>query len=144
MILGSSFDALRNSVRRRIKFWNIQLFHNLRSPIQHSGVRPVKLIRRTDKKIAAHCFDIDYGVETGTQNHEGIVGAGAAVEFLASLGSGATRRARLASAFAELHRRGRGLFDALWDGRRAGRPIRPYRPRPPAPRTPTVPLPTPG
>src|SRR6266700_181945 len=62
MILGSSYHALRNSVRRRINFLNVQLFHNLRSSIQHAGVRPVKLIRRTDKKIAVHCFDIDYGV----------------------------------------------------------------------------------
>ena len=31
-------------------------------------------------------------LETGTQNHEGIVGAAAAVEFLASLSDGATRR----------------------------------------------------
>jgi cysteine desulfurase family protein (TIGR01976 family) len=36
-------------------------------------------------------------METGTQNHEGIVGAGAAVDFLAAFGRGPTRRARLAS-----------------------------------------------
>ena len=35
---------------------------------------------------------------TGTQNHEGIAGAAAAVEYLASLGVGATRREKLASA----------------------------------------------
>jgi cysteine desulfurase family protein (TIGR01976 family) len=35
---------------------------------------------------------------TGTQNHEGIAGALAAVEYLASLGHGATRRQRLTSA----------------------------------------------
>jgi len=79
-------------------------------------------------------------LETGTQNHEGIIGAGAAVEFLASLGSGATRRARLASAYAELHRRGRDLFNALWDGLRGERRIRLYGPPPDAPRTPTVSL----
>ncbi len=33
--------------------------------------------------------------ETGTQNHEGIAGAAAAVDFLASLAPGATRRERL-------------------------------------------------
>jgi len=37
--------------------------------------------------------------ETGTQNHEGIAGAAAAVDFLASLASGSTRRERLANAF---------------------------------------------
>jgi cysteine desulfurase family protein (TIGR01976 family) len=79
-------------------------------------------------------------LETGTQNHEGIIGAGAAVEFLAGLGNGVTRRARLASAFAELHRRGGELFRALWDGLRGERRIRLYGPGPDAPRTPTVSL----
>ncbi len=44
--------------------------------------------------------------ETGTQNHEGIVGAAAAIEFLASLAPGANRRERLRAAFAGLHERG--------------------------------------
>src|SRR5262249_52808720 len=35
---------------------------------------------------------------TGTQNHEGIAGAAAAVDYLASLGTGGTRRERLVSA----------------------------------------------
>src|SRR5437773_5115765 len=43
--------------------------------------------------------------ETGTQNHEGIAGAAAAVDFLASLASGATRRGRLHAAFRQLHER---------------------------------------
>jgi cysteine desulfurase family protein (TIGR01976 family) len=37
--------------------------------------------------------------ETGTQNHEGMVGAAAAVDFIASLATGETRRARLRAAF---------------------------------------------
>ena len=40
--------------------------------------------------------------ETGTQNHEGIAGAAAAVDFLASLAPGTTRRARLHAAFEQL------------------------------------------
>src|SRR5258708_17798263 len=43
--------------------------------------------------------------EPGTQNHEGIAGAAAAVDFLASLGAGSTRRTRLPAAFQELHDR---------------------------------------
>ncbi len=35
---------------------------------------------------------------TGTQNHEGIAGVAAAIDYLASLGTGATRRQRLVSA----------------------------------------------
>ncbi|MGH7703075.1 MAG: cysteine desulfurase-like protein, partial [Gemmatimonadales bacterium] len=38
-------------------------------------------------------------LETGTQNHEGIVGAAGAVKFLASLGAGESRRHRLAAVF---------------------------------------------
>ncbi|MGH7580342.1 MAG: cysteine desulfurase-like protein, partial [Gemmatimonadales bacterium] len=55
-------------------------------------------------------------METGTQNHEGIAGAAAAVEFLASLAEGATRRERLRAAFAELHGRGQALLERLLQG----------------------------
>ena len=41
--------------------------------------------------------------ETGTQNHEGIVGTAAAIDFLASLAPEADRRSRLAAAFDVLH-----------------------------------------
>ena len=77
-------------------------------------------------------------IETGTQNHEGIVGAGAAVDFLAGLTSGPRRRERLASVQTELHRRGADLFRALWGGLRAERRVRLYGPGPGAARTPTV------
>jgi cysteine desulfurase family protein (TIGR01976 family) len=77
-------------------------------------------------------------VETGTQNHEGIVGAMAAVDFLAGLGSGPTRRARLASAFSELHHRGSELLSRLWEGLAGERRIQLYGPPPEAPRTPTL------
>ena len=43
-------------------------------------------------------------LETGTQNHEGIVGAARSVEFLASLSAPENRRAALQAAFAALHR----------------------------------------
>ena len=55
-------------------------------------------------------------METGTQNHEGICGAAAAVDFLASLSAGASRRERLRRTFAALHERGQALVRALWDG----------------------------
>ncbi len=77
-------------------------------------------------------------LETGTQNHEGIVGAGAAVDFLASLGTGATRRARLASAYASLHKEGVALFRQLWDGIGSVSGVRRFGPGPDAPRTPTL------
>ena len=77
-------------------------------------------------------------VETGTQNHEGIVGAMAAVDFLAGLGSGESRRARLASAFGELHHRGAALLTRLWEGLAEERRVRLYGPLPGTPRTPTL------
>jgi cysteine desulfurase family protein (TIGR01976 family) len=76
--------------------------------------------------------------ETGTQNHEGIGGAAASVDFLASLASGATRRERLRTAFHELHERGDGLITNLWNGLREIDRIRLYGPPPGTSRTPTI------
>ena len=76
--------------------------------------------------------------ETGTQNHEGIVGAAAAVEFLAGLAPGASRRARLETAFTELHRRSAALLQKMWDALNACDGVRVYGPPPHEPRTPTV------
>ncbi len=55
-------------------------------------------------------------LETGTQNHEGIVGIGAAIDFIASIGDGTTRRERLVSAMSTLHHRGDALVARLWEG----------------------------
>ncbi len=76
--------------------------------------------------------------ETGTQNHEGSVGAAAAVDFLASLAEGPDRRARLSRVFAELHARGQRLLARLWEGLGAIEGVRLYGPPPDEPRTPTV------
>lgn len=77
-------------------------------------------------------------METGTQNHEGIVGAGAAVDFLASIGTGPTRRARLVSAFHALHEAGMAHFTRLWDGLGAIPGVTRFGPPPDQPRTPTI------
>lgn len=77
-------------------------------------------------------------LETGTLNHEGIVGAAAAVDFLAFLAPGATRRARLEASFAALHARGQALVERLWAGLSALPGVTLYGPPPSAPRTPTV------
>ena len=93
-------------------------------------------------------------METGTQNHEGIVGAAAAVEFLAGLARNAgeplaasqsapsslTRRQRLATVFVVLHERGCALLEQLWEGLSRTPGIRLYGPPPSAPRTPTLSL----
>ena len=76
--------------------------------------------------------------ETGTLNHEGIVGTGAAVDFLASLGVGPMRRVRLVTAYGELHARGQALLERMWDGLSAIPAVTMYGPTPDQPRTPTV------
>ena len=77
-------------------------------------------------------------LETGTLNHEGIAGAAAAVEFLASLSAGGSRRERLRSALGELHRRGQALLERLVHGLGTIEGVRVYGPPASAPRTPTV------
>jgi len=79
-----------------------------------------------------------YRVETGTQNHEGIVGTAAAIEFLASLADGPDRRARLSRVQAALHERGQALFDRLWTGLGELSGVTRFGPPPGAPRTPTL------
>jgi cysteine desulfurase family protein (TIGR01976 family) len=77
-------------------------------------------------------------LETGTQNHEGIVGAGRAVQFLATLSAEKDPRLALASSFAALHARGQELTARLWNGLRQIRGVTCYGPPPDRPRTPTV------
>jgi selenocysteine lyase/cysteine desulfurase len=105
------------------------------------------LIERLDvPKLAPAPEESPERLETGTQNHEGIVGAGAAVDWLASLvgkeeggrreeeggrreeeggrreeeggrrEAASDRRVALGSVLAELHKRGAMLFAQLWNG----------------------------
>jgi cysteine desulfurase family protein (TIGR01976 family) len=77
-------------------------------------------------------------VETGTANFEGIAGAAAAVEFLASLAGAENRRHGLAAAYAALHARGAQLTARLWDGLRGIDGVTCFGPGAEEPRTPTV------
>ena len=79
-------------------------------------------------------------LETGTLSHEAIVGAAAAVDFLASLAAapGLGRRAALVTAFGELHARGQRLFQSLWSGLGEIRGVTRYGPPPEAARTQTI------
>ena len=78
-------------------------------------------------------------LETGTQNHEGIVGAAAAVEFLASLATGPTRRdtapGRVRRPSSVGRRPGGGDSGT---GLTTIEGVRLYGPTPSQPRTPTV------
>nr|MBA2628337.1 aminotransferase class V-fold PLP-dependent enzyme [Gemmatimonadales bacterium] len=87
-------------------------------------------------------------LETGTLNHEGIVGAGAAVDFLASLAGehgreqgrdlSRDRREALRIAYGQLHAHGDALVRRLWDGLGTVPRVTRHGPPPGTPRTPTV------
>jgi cysteine desulfurase family protein (TIGR01976 family) len=77
-------------------------------------------------------------LETGTLNHEGIAGAAAAVDFLASLTRGtASRRDRLRAAFKTLETRGQALLARAWAGLSSVGGVRLFGPPPSSRRTPT-------
>ena len=79
-------------------------------------------------------------LETGTQNHEGIVGAAAAVDFLAGLAGDPdlSRREALAKAYTTLHMRGAELFEQLWNGLGEIKRVKRFGLPPHSARTPTV------
>jgi cysteine desulfurase family protein (TIGR01976 family) len=76
--------------------------------------------------------------ETGTLNHEGIAGAAAAVDFLASLGKGTDRREQLLAAYAVLDERSAALTERIWRGLADIKSVTLYGPPPNAARTSTV------
>ena len=76
--------------------------------------------------------------ETGTQNHEGMVGAAAAVEYLASLGGGVNLRENLRNVFHETHARNIVLFTRLWNALSVMPRVKLYGPPPDSARTPTL------
>ena len=77
-------------------------------------------------------------LETGTLNHEGIAGAGAGVDWLASLAEGGSRRERLARLYATQHDREVALFGRLWSGLGSIAGVTRYGPPAGKPRTGTV------
>src|SRR5687768_3926932 len=76
--------------------------------------------------------------ETGTQNQEGMVGAAAAVDFLASLGESGSRRESLVNVFQEVHSRSIRLFERLWNALLSMPRVTVYGPPPGSPRTATL------
>jgi cysteine desulfurase family protein (TIGR01976 family) len=76
--------------------------------------------------------------ETGTLNHEGIAGTAAAVDFLASLAAGTSRRERLQTALAGLDVRGRTLVTQMWEGLSKIPGVKLFGPTPAERRTPTL------
>jgi cysteine desulfurase family protein (TIGR01976 family) len=99
-----------------------------------------ELLRHLDvPKLSPAPDEAPFCLETGTLNHEGIVGTLAAVDFLASLGGGGLgRRAALERTFAALGERGTALVRQMWEGLGAIKGVTLYGPPPGSPRTPTV------
>jgi cysteine desulfurase family protein (TIGR01976 family) len=90
-------------------------------------------------RLAPACASGRSRLETGTLNHEGIVGAATAVNFLASLDTTNTsRRERLLRVCNALHTRGRALFQRLWDGFNAIDAVTCFGPSPGCERTSTL------
>ena len=71
---------------------------------------PADRVRPADETPAGHRF------ETGTQSHEAMVGMTAAVDYLAGLGTGNTRRERLASAYEAIRIHEDALTLRFWAG----------------------------
>jgi cysteine desulfurase family protein (TIGR01976 family) len=138
-------DAVHYAAHRVIDVKEMECDFLACSPYKFYGPHTGVLFARAEvmasldmAKVAPASNEIPERMETGTQNHEGIVGAGAAVEFLASLSTGAPRRERLVRTMSGLHARGEALFARLWDGLTNIPRVRCYGPPPGRPRTPTV------
>ena len=104
------------------------------------------LLRELDvPKLDPAPNDAPENLETGTQNHEGIVGAGAAVDYLASLSEDASllpaptrRRIAIGATLTGLHLRGKKLFERLWNDLGDIRGVTRYGLAPSESRTPTL------
>jgi cysteine desulfurase family protein (TIGR01976 family) len=138
-------DAVHFAAHRLIDVREIDCDYLACSPYKfygpHAGVLYARASLMTTlnvPKLPPASNEIPERVETGTQNHEGIVGSGAAVDFLASLSTGATRREKLVRTMTELHARGDQLFARLWEGLSRINGVQCYGPLPGTERTPTV------
>lgn len=107
----------------------------------HLGVLYGKndLLQSTDfPKLAPAPDSAPNRAETGTMNHEGIVGAAAAVKFLASLAPGNSLREKLKASTHELERRADILLARLWNGLSELKKVQLYGPEPGEARTATM------
>lgn len=98
-----------------------------------------ELLERTDfPKLQPAPENSPDRVETGTQSHESIAGAAAAVDYLASLAEGGSRRERLQRTFAAFRERKKELMRFAFEelGRTQGVSL--FGPGPDSPRTPTL------
>ncbi len=85
----------------------------------HMGIlwgRTERLQETFGYKVRAVGEDLPHKFETGTLSHEGMAGCLGAVEYLASLGNGETRRQQLVSAWKSMESYEQSLTQKLIDG----------------------------
>jgi cysteine desulfurase family protein (TIGR01976 family) len=85
----------------------------------HVGIlysRPGMLDRLPTDRLRTAQQIAPYSIETGTLNHAAIAGVSAAVDFLASLGTGATLREQLTSAYQAISAHEFNLASKLYQG----------------------------
>ena len=107
----------------------------------HAGVlygRYELLSKLKAPRLAPAASEAPKSLETGTLSHEAIMGAAAAVEFLASLAEGPTLREQLAWSYEGLHARASRQIKRLWEGLQQIPTVTCYGPPPTVARTPTV------
>jgi cysteine desulfurase family protein (TIGR01976 family) len=107
----------------------------------HAGVMyaPAELLDALDvPRLACAPERAPERFETGTGSFESMAGSAAAVNFLASLTGGASRRERLGRTYAALHERGEALLERMWRGLEEIDGVHLFGPPPGAPRTPTL------
>jgi cysteine desulfurase family protein (TIGR01976 family) len=97
----------------------------------HVGVlysRPGALERLPTDRLSVQDPAAPYRIETGTLNHPAIAGVGAAVEYIAGWGSGATLRERIVDAMTHIAAYEHGLARFYYDAVRSIRGIRVWGP----------------
>lgn len=85
----------------------------------HVGIlytKPGLLDRLRPDRLRTAAQVAPYSIETGTLNHAALAGVRAAVDFIASLGTGDDLRAQLLSAMAQIHQHEIALAAKLHDG----------------------------
>lgn len=117
-------DAVHYAPHRRLDRVGLGLDVLLTSPYKwfgpHLGIAsirhdlaaswPADRVRPADETPAGHRF------ETGTQSHEAMAGMTAAVDYLASLGTGTTRNDRLDTAYDAIRAHEDALALQFWEG----------------------------
>ena len=101
--------------------------------------RPGLLDRLHPDRLRTTYQHAPYSIETGTLNHAAIAGVQAAIDFIASYGTGADLREQLVSSMQALHQFEREKFKELYNGLAAIEGIEIYGPDANAPdRAPTI------